>query len=66
MHLEQLEQARHLPAAQWEKQVSDATDTIQHQLEVGDYFLCASERQRHFYLGQLTTLRRVNPRCLRG
>ncbi len=61
MHLEQLEQARHLPPAQWDKQVSDATDTIQHQLEVGDYFLCASERQRHFYLGQLTTLRRVNP-----
>jgi GT2 family glycosyltransferase/glycosyltransferase involved in cell wall biosynthesis len=61
MHLEQLEQARHLPLAQWEQQVSDARITIQNQLEVGDYFLCASERQRHFYLGQLTTLGRVNP-----
>ena len=61
MHLEQLEQARHLPASEWEKQVADASETIHHQLEVGDFFLCASERQRHFYLGQLTTLGRVTP-----
>jgi GT2 family glycosyltransferase/glycosyltransferase involved in cell wall biosynthesis len=61
MHLEQLEQARHLPAEQWEKQVADASATIETQLLVGDYFLCASERQRHFYLGQLTTLGRVSP-----
>ena len=61
MHLEQLEQARHLPAAEWDKQVADARNTIESQLSVGDYFLCASERQRHFYLGQLTTLGRVSP-----
>jgi len=61
MHLEQLEQARHLPAEQWDKQVADARTTIEAQLAVGDYFLCASERQRHFYLGQLTSLGRVNP-----
>lgn len=61
MHLEQLEQARHLPAAEWDKQVADARNTIESQLSVGDYFLCASERQRHFYLGQLTTLGRVGP-----
>ena len=61
MHLEQLEQARHLPAEQWDTQVSDARNTIESQLALGDYFLCASERQRHFYLGQLTTLGRVNP-----
>jgi GT2 family glycosyltransferase/glycosyltransferase involved in cell wall biosynthesis len=61
MHLEQLEQARHLAADQWDKQVEDARHTIESQLVVGDYFLCASERQRHFYLGQLTTLGRVNP-----
>ena len=61
MHLEQLEQARSLPAEQWEKQVADARNTIESQLLVGDYFLCASERQRHFYLGQLTTIGRVNP-----
>ncbi|MFM1953609.1 MAG: hypothetical protein RL187_818, partial [Actinomycetota bacterium] len=61
MHLEQLEQARHLPPDQWEQQVSDAAATIEAQLRVGDYFLCASERQRHFYLGQLTTLGRITP-----
>lgn len=61
MHLEQLEQARHLPEAQWESQVRDAAATIEAQLRLGDYFLCASERQRHFYLGQLTTLGRISP-----
>jgi glycosyltransferase involved in cell wall biosynthesis len=61
MHIEQLEQARHLPAAQWSAQVAEANESITRQLQRGDYFLCASERQRHFYLGQLTTLGRVNP-----
>jgi GT2 family glycosyltransferase/glycosyltransferase involved in cell wall biosynthesis len=61
MHLEQLEQARHLPKEQWQRHVADATQTLEAQLRVGDFFLCASERQRHFYLGQLTTLGRVTP-----
>jgi hypothetical protein len=61
MHIEQLEQARHLPDAEWTNQVADATQSITGQLLRGDYFLCASERQRHFYLGQLTTLGRVTP-----
>lgn len=61
MHLEQLEQARHLPRKQWEDHVADATASLQRQLEAGDYFLCASERQRYFYLGQLATLGRINP-----
>ena len=61
MHLEQLEQARHLPTDQWERQVGDASAAIEAQLSLADYFLCASQRQRHFYLGQLTTLGRVNP-----
>ena len=61
MHLEQLEQARELPEATWTKQVSDATDVLNEQLSRGDFFLCASERQRHFYLGQLAALGRVNP-----
>jgi GT2 family glycosyltransferase/glycosyltransferase involved in cell wall biosynthesis len=65
MHIEQLEQARHLPTAQWESQVADATESITGQLLRGDFFLCASERQRHFYLGQLTTLGRVTPASYR-
>jgi GT2 family glycosyltransferase/glycosyltransferase involved in cell wall biosynthesis len=61
MHLEQLEQARHLPAEEWTHHVESARATIEAQLAMGDFFLCASERQRHFYLGQLTTLGRVSP-----
>jgi len=61
MHLEQLEQARELPPATWELQVSDATAVLNDQLARGDFFLCASERQRLFYLGQLAALGRVNP-----
>jgi glycosyltransferase involved in cell wall biosynthesis len=35
------------------------------QLARGDFFLCASEEQRDFYLGFLTALGRVNPHRLR-
>ncbi|MGL4340368.1 MAG: glycosyltransferase [Rhodoglobus sp.] len=66
MHLEQLEQGRELPAAQWNRQVSDATDVLNQQMERGDFFLCASERQRHFWLGQLASLGRINPQTYRG
>ncbi|TQL48647.1 hypothetical protein FB562_1745 [Homoserinimonas aerilata] len=61
MHLEQLEQGRELPAAQWAQQVSDATDVLNEQLERGDFFLCASDRQKMFWLGQLAALGRINP-----
>jgi glycosyltransferase involved in cell wall biosynthesis len=61
MHLEQLEQARELPTAQWERQVADATAVLNEQLERGDFFLAASERQKMFWLGQLAALGRINP-----
>ncbi|MEP6477786.1 MAG: glycosyltransferase [Rhodoglobus sp.] len=61
MHLEQLEQARELPAGTWDKQVVDATRTLNEQLLKADFFLCASDRQRMFYLGQLSALGRINP-----
>ena len=66
MHLEQLEQGRQLPAGQWNKQVSDATDVLNQQMERGDFFLCASDRQRLFWLGQLASLGRINPDTYRG
>lgn len=31
------------------------------QLRCGDFFICASEKQRDFWLGMLTALNRVNP-----
>jgi GT2 family glycosyltransferase len=61
MHLEQLEQGRELPAATWDKQVADATDVLNQQLERADFLVCASDRQRMFYLGQLAGLGRINP-----
>lgn len=66
MHLEQLEQGRELPAAQWKQQVSDATDVLNEQLQRGDFFLCASDRQKMFWLGQLAALGRINPATYDG
>lgn len=60
MHLEQLEQSRGLGAGLWHQAVENATMILNEQLERGDFFLAASERQRHFYLGQLAGLGRVN------
>jgi GT2 family glycosyltransferase/glycosyltransferase involved in cell wall biosynthesis len=65
MHLEQLEQSRELGEATWTMQVSDATDVLNEQLERADFLLCASDRQRHFYLGQLAALGRLNPQTYR-
>jgi len=61
MHFEQLEQARGLGMTLWTKQVEEATIVLNEQLARGDFFLCASERQRHLYLGQLAALGRVTP-----
>lgn len=61
LHLEMLEQGRELPRATWELRVAAATRTLNEQLARADFFLCASERQRLFYLGQLAALGRLNP-----
>lgn len=60
LHLEQLEQGRGKTFSLWNEQISEATGTLNHQLEVGDFFLAASERQRHFWLGQLAAVGRIN------
>jgi len=61
MHLEMLEQGRELARATWELRVTTATEVLNEQLALGDFFLCASERQRLFYFGQLAALGRINP-----
>ncbi len=61
MHLEQLEQGREWGTPQWRAQVESATEVLNQQLLRGDFFLCASERQRLFWLGQLAALGRINP-----
>jgi GT2 family glycosyltransferase/glycosyltransferase involved in cell wall biosynthesis len=61
MHLEQLEQSRELPRAVWDERVQSATAVLNQQLQRADYLICASDRQRIFYLGQLAALGRINP-----
>jgi glycosyltransferase involved in cell wall biosynthesis len=39
----------------------DVLFTITEQLRVGDFFMCASERQRDMWIGALSVLNRVNP-----
>lgn len=61
MHLEQLEQGREAPidGGRWAA-IEGATTTLNDQLRRGDYFLCASPKQRDLWLGQLAALGRVN------
>ena len=60
-HLETLEQESDRPMAErWE--VSHMTvEALNHQIRRGDYFVCASEKQRDFWLGQLAGQGRINP-----
>lgn len=60
-HLEQLEQARDLGEEDRRKAVLSATEVLNQQLTRGDFFLCASEKQRDFWLGQLAAVGRINP-----
>lgn len=60
MHLEQLEQGKGASVTAWNKQITEATESLNHQLALGDFFICASEQQRHFWLGQLAGLGRIN------
>ncbi len=60
LHLEQLEQGKDLTLKHWQADITNANDTLNHQMLLGDFFLCASERQRHFWLGQLAALGRIN------
>ena len=61
MHLEQLEQAKDLGPAGRELAVRETTRVLNDQLARADYLLCASEKQRDFWLGQLAGQGRVNP-----
>jgi glycosyltransferase involved in cell wall biosynthesis len=62
MHLEQLEQGRESGTPEGRLQaVRDVTGVLNEQIVRGDYFICASEKQRDFWLGQLAGLGRINP-----
>lgn len=61
MHLEMLEQGREQPRATWDMMVRSRVALLNHQLARADLVLCASDRQRSFYLGQLAALGRISP-----
>ena len=60
MHLEQLEQAKDLGEDGRRAAINDVTAVLNRQLSRADYLLCASTKQRDFWIGQLAALGRVN------
>ena len=60
MHLEQLEQARDLGPGGRALAVRETTRILNDQLRRADLALCASEKQRDFWLGQLAAQGRLN------
>jgi len=60
-HLEVLEQSRGWDPQRRIYELKAATETLNEQLTRGDFFLCASEKQRDFWLGQLAGVGRINP-----
>ncbi|PXY32389.1 glycosyltransferase [Prauserella muralis] len=62
MHLELLEQGKDAPDDRRSADLAGVTRVLDAQLERGDFFLCASQRQRHFWLGHLAALGRLSPR----
>lgn len=62
MHLELLEQGKEAADDQRAADLIGVTHVLDEQLIRGDFFLCASERQRLFWLGHLAALGRLSPR----
>jgi glycosyltransferase involved in cell wall biosynthesis len=63
-HLEQHRAAGIPVPASHESDAASVLAVQNAQLQQADYFICASERQRDFWIGTLHTAGRVNPRTL--
>ncbi len=61
LNLETLEHGYHAAAAQRLAEYHTVQTIVRNQLITGDFFLCAHDRQRDFYLGMLAGAGRVNP-----
>jgi glycosyltransferase involved in cell wall biosynthesis len=61
MHLETLEAAKDDGPHNRRVAVLGAIEVLNEQLRRGDFFVCASEKQRDFWLGHLASLGRINP-----
>jgi glycosyltransferase involved in cell wall biosynthesis len=60
-NLEILELFKNSPSAERIVNHSGQLGALVEQLQVGDFFMCASEKQRDYWLGALTTAGRINP-----
>jgi len=60
-HLENLEMFREDEANKRLSIAGSDLGVINKQLEISDFFICASEKQRDFWLGQLAGIGRLNP-----
>jgi hypothetical protein len=58
--LEKLAQSAVLGREQWQRLDAEGLTDLQLQSALGDFFICASERQRDFWLGSLLATGRVN------
>ncbi len=61
MHLEQLEQAKDLGPDGRQHAIEVTTHALNEQIKRADFLLCASQKQRDFWLGQLAGQGRVSP-----
>src|SRR3954452_15805040 len=60
MHLEHLELGREEEPRRRRQTLELTTAVMNDQLLRGDFFMCASAKQRDFWLGHLASLRRIN------
>lgn len=59
--LENLAQSANAPREQANIHYDMSIRAINNQLAAGDFFICASERQRDFWMGALMAQKRINP-----
>lgn len=61
MHLEDLEQQKERDFGERLHMSTDVTTVLNEQILRADFMVCASEKQRDFWLGQLAAMGRLNP-----
>ncbi len=49
------------PTERRRQELFEAQLCLNEQIRAGDFFMCASEKQRDYWLGALSTLNRINP-----
>ncbi len=62
LHFEALVLTRGQPEPDRSVNVANTVGTLEEQLARGDFFICASDKQRDLWIGFLAALGRINPR----